>query len=69
MLRQFEPEVRVAARLELSTGGFLRKRDAGVDVMGDGTLVAYSGGIRRRELARGRDLDAAVEAMRAAISI
>ncbi|MGH2953452.1 MAG: hypothetical protein ACRDK9_05445 [Solirubrobacterales bacterium] len=53
MLRSFEPGERVAARLELSTGGMLRGRDAGVDVMGDGSLVAYAGGIRRRTLAPG----------------
>ena len=50
MLRDFEPAQRVAARLELSTGGMLRRRDAGVDVMGDGTLVPFAGGLRRRQL-------------------
>lgn len=49
-LRQFDPGDRVAARLEVSTGGWLRGTDAGIDVMGDGSLVPYSGGIRRREL-------------------
>jgi hypothetical protein len=51
MLREFEPEVQVAGRVELSTGGLLRRReDAGVDVMGDGTFVAFRGGMRRTEL-------------------
>jgi hypothetical protein len=50
MLRDFDPDVRVAARLELSTGGWLRGRDVGVDVMGDGSLIPYQGGIRRRQL-------------------
>jgi len=50
MLRTFEPGERVHARLELSSGGWLRGRDAGVDVMGDGALVAYSGGARKRAL-------------------
>jgi hypothetical protein len=49
-LRDFEPGQQVHARLEISTGGLLRGRDAGVDVMGDGSLVPYSGGVRRREL-------------------
>jgi hypothetical protein len=49
-LRDFEPGQRVHARLEISTGGILRGRDAGVDVMGDGTLVPFSGGVRRTEL-------------------
>lgn len=49
MLRRFGPEDRVAARLEISTPG-LRGRDAGVDVRGDGSIVAYRGGVIRREL-------------------
>jgi hypothetical protein len=49
-LRDFEPGQRVHARLEISTGGMLRGRDAGIDVMGDGTLVPYRGGMRRTEL-------------------
>ena len=50
MLRDFAPDQQVAARLEISTGGFLRGRDAGVDVMGDGSVVPYQGGMRREEL-------------------
>ena len=51
MLREFEPEVQVAGRVEISTGGLLRRgKDAGIDVMGDGAVVAYSGGVRRRQL-------------------
>jgi hypothetical protein len=49
-LRDFEPGQQVHARLEISSGGILRGRDAGIDVMGDGRLVPYSGGIRRTEL-------------------
>jgi hypothetical protein len=40
----------VSARLEISTGGLLRSRSGGVDVMGDGSLVAFRGGMTRREL-------------------
>ena len=50
VLREFEPGERVAARIELSTGGWLRGREAGVDVMGDGSVVPYSGGMGRRQL-------------------
>jgi hypothetical protein len=51
MLREFEPEVQVAGRVEISTGGLMRRGiDAGIDVMGDGTFVAFSGGMRRVEL-------------------
>jgi hypothetical protein len=50
MLREFEPGDRVAARIEISSGGWLRGRTAGVDVMGDGSLVPFSGGVRRSGL-------------------
>lgn len=49
-LRDFDPGQQVHARLEISTGRLLGGRDAGVDVMGDGTLVPYTGGVRRTEL-------------------
>ena len=42
MFREYQPGERVAARLEISTGGLLRGRDAGLDVMGDGRLVPYA---------------------------
>ena len=50
MFRDYQPGERVAARLEISTGGLLRGRDAGLDVMGDGRLVPYAGATRRRTL-------------------
>jgi hypothetical protein len=50
MLRRFEPGQQVAARLEISTGGWLKGADAGIDVMGDGSQVAFAGGMRRRGL-------------------
>lgn len=50
MLRDFEPGQLVKARLEISTGSFLRKREAGVDLMGDGRVVPYIGGIGRTVL-------------------
>lgn len=49
-LRDFEPAEQVHARLEISTGGLLRSRDAGIDVMGNGALVPFRGGIRRTVL-------------------
>jgi len=65
-LRDFEPGQQVHARLEISTGGLLRGRDAGVDVMGDGSLVPFSGGIRRTQLDPGGSksaFDAVFEAL------
>ena len=63
VLRDFEPGDRVAARIELSTGGWLRGREAGVDVMGDGSVVAYAGGMGRRQL-EPRPGESAFEAVR-----
>ena len=48
--RTYEPSARVHARLEISTGGFLRGRDAGIDVMGDGGIVPFQGGISRKPI-------------------
>jgi hypothetical protein len=67
MLRRFESGERVAARLELSAGGWLRSREAGMDVMGDGALVPYAGAIRKRRLAPGGGQDA-FDAIREALA-
>jgi hypothetical protein len=48
--REYDPGDRVHARLELSSGGRLRGREAGIDVMGDGALIPYTGLIRRHKL-------------------
>ena len=48
--REYGPSQRVAGRVEVSAGGWLRGRDAGVDVMGDGSFVPYAGGMRKRVL-------------------
>jgi hypothetical protein len=65
--REYEPAERVNARLQLTTGGWLRGREAGIDVMGDGTFVPYTGGIRRRELEQA-DGESAFDAVCAALS-
>ena len=65
--RDYEPGDRVAARLELSTGGLIGGREAGVDVMGDGTLVPYAGVVQKRRL-EARSPDRAFEAVREALS-
>ncbi len=66
-LRDYEPGDRVHARLELSAGGMLRGREAGVDVMGDGALVPYQGAVRKRRLEPGRD-QSAFDAVRGALA-
>ena len=60
MIRRYEPAKRVAARLEIGTrrwGG----PAAGVDVMGDGRVVAFTGSVGRRPLEEEGDPYAAVE--------
>ena len=56
----------MAARLEISGPGAIRRPEAGLDVMGDGALVPYRGAIfkRRLEPARGESpFDAVGEAL------
>ena len=48
--RDYAPDQQVHARIELDGPGFLRGRQGGIDVMGDGTLVPYMGAIRKRPL-------------------
>lgn len=67
MLRTYESGDRVKARLELSTGWALRGRDAGIDVMGDGALIPFRGGIARRPL-EPRDGASAYELVAEALS-
>lgn len=50
MLRTFKPDQRVKARLEISTGKIFRRREAGVDLMGDGAVVPYTGGAFKRPI-------------------
>jgi hypothetical protein len=65
--RTYGPEKRVKARLEITGSGFLRRREAGVDVMGDGTLVPYRGGIFKRQLEVGEGGDAPFAAVGSAL--
>lgn len=50
MFREYEPGRRVQARGELSRGGVFRSVTAGIDLMGDGTLVPFRGSVLRRLL-------------------
>jgi len=65
--RDYGPGQRVAGRVELSTGGWLHRREAGIDVMGDGRLVPYSGAIRKRPLDPG-GADSPFDAVRQALA-
>jgi hypothetical protein len=65
-LRDYTPDQRVHARVEISGPGLLRGKEGGIDLMGDGTVVPYTGAIRKREL--GADnLDDAFERLREAL--
>jgi hypothetical protein len=48
--RHHSPDQRVHARIEVSGPGLLRGREGGVDVMGNGAVIAYSGAIRKRPI-------------------
>ena len=65
-IRTFEPDERVQARIEISAGRMRRRREAGVDVMGDGSLVPYLGGISKQRLESAGD-EAAFDAVREAL--
>jgi hypothetical protein len=65
--RDYEPGQRVHARVELDGPGLLRGKQGGVDLMGDGTVVPYTGAIRKRELTAD-SLDDAFECLREALA-
>jgi hypothetical protein len=67
MLREFTPDQRVHARVEISGPGLLRGREGGIDVMGDGALIAYKGAIRKNAL-EADDLDDALDRLREALA-
>jgi hypothetical protein len=67
MLREFAPGDQVHARLEITGKGVLRPPTAGVDVRGDGRVVAYRGGMRREEIETGGG-ESAFDAVRRALS-
>ena len=48
--REHPPDQRVEARIEISGPGFFRSREGGIDVMGDGHAIAYTGAIRKETI-------------------
>jgi hypothetical protein len=60
MLREFTPAQRVHARIEISGPGLIRAPEGGIDVMGDGQAIAYTGAIRK-ERVEADSLDEAFE--------
>jgi hypothetical protein len=66
-LRKFTPDQRVAARVEISGPGLIRSPEGGVDVLGDGSAVAYTGTIRKEPI-EADTLDEALERLEAALT-
>ena len=48
--RDYTPDQLVKARIEVSGKGFLRPPTAGLDIQGDGGMLAFRGGIIRKPL-------------------
>ena len=67
MLREFTPEEQVNARIEISGPGLIRAREGGIDVMGDGKAIAYTGTIRKDQI-DAHSLDDAFERLRDALA-
>jgi hypothetical protein len=65
-IREFSPDQRVAARIEISGPGLIRAPERGIDVMGDGHAIAYTGTIRKRQI-QADSLDHAFELLREAL--
>lgn len=63
MLREFTSDQLVHARIELTGPGLLRRKSGGVDVMGDGAVIAYTGAIRKEEI-EAETLDEAFQRLR-----
>jgi hypothetical protein len=64
--RRHTSDQRVDARIEISGPGFFRSREGGIDVMGDGHAIAYTGAIRK-ETIEADSLDDALEQLRTAL--
>jgi hypothetical protein len=64
--RTHTPGQRVQARIEISGPGLIRSPEGGIDVMGDGHAIAYSGAIRK-ETIEAHSIDEAFEGLRSAL--
>jgi hypothetical protein len=64
--RDYAPDQRVHARIEISGPGLLRTPEGGLDVMGDGSVISYRGAIRKHPL-RASSLEDAFARLREAL--
>jgi hypothetical protein len=67
VFRKHTPDQRVHARLEISGPGLFRAPEGGIDVMGDGTAIAYTGAVRKEQI-EADSLDDAFERLRDALA-
>jgi hypothetical protein len=67
VFRTHTPDQRVHARIEISGPGLLRGKEGGIDVMGDGEAIAYTGVIRKEPI-EADGLDEAFERLREALA-
>ncbi len=65
--RKHTPGQRVQARIEISGPGLIRSPEGGIDVMGDGHAIAYTGTIRK-ETIEADSLDDVFEGLREALA-
>ncbi len=64
--REHPPDQRVHARIEISGPGLIRSPEGGIDVMGDGHAVAYTGAIRKEQITA-NSLEEAFDGLREAL--
>ena len=50
VFRTHTPDQRVNARIEITGPGLIRHPEGGIDVMGDGQAIAYTGAIRKETI-------------------
>ena len=67
VFRKHTPDQRVNARIEISGPGMFRSPEGGIDVMGDGHAIAYTGAIRK-ETIEADSLDDAFVGLREALA-
>jgi hypothetical protein len=60
VFRKHAPDQRVNARVEVTGPGLIRAPEGGIDVMGDGSAIAYTGAIRKEQI-QADSLDEAFE--------
>ncbi len=66
VFRTHAPDQRVHARIEISGPGLIRTPEGGIDVMGDGSAIPYTGAIRK-ETIEADSLDDAFERLKSAL--